>query len=285
MEKEMNVNILIIEENKIFREMLVEKLNKVGYNTSFLESNATIDDLRDADPQIMFINITTPKEKGLKLIEEMRADKDLSRVPIIAIAKAEGSVLVEYARKLGVKYFVDRVIFDAENMLANVSSLLNEGSLPVDTSSSESKKDLEEIIEKGGEEGHVLLIEDDIFMRELFAKNLRGAGFSVDDAEDAVVGEKKLATTTPHVVLLDLLLPGKSGFQFLAEMKRRDEYKDIPVIVVSNLGSKGDIDRALDLGASDFLIKANSTIDEIISKTKKFIEKGRKEPIIPKSLK
>ena len=69
------------------------------------------------------------------------------------------------------------------------------------------------------------------------------------------------------------------------EIKQDKSYRHIPVIVVSNLGSKGDIDHAIDLGAADFLVKANSTIDEIISKSEKFIEKGRKPPVIPKSLK
>ena len=278
--------ILIIEDNDIFRDMISLKIKDAGYTTAFLRSNATVEEIKKEQAWLLLINIVSPKEKGLQLIKEIREDSGIAEIPIIAIAKTEGSVLARHAQKHGVKYFVDRVIFDADELLEKVALLINgEEDKNKKNGEEEVPQKVENFTEGDvGEFGHVLLIEDDSFMRNMFAQSLRDAGFSVDAALDALVGEEMLKKHVPDVILLDLLLPGKSGFEFLAEIKRKTEYLSIPVIVVSNLGGKGDIDRALDLGAADFLVKANSTIDEIIAKAKAQVEKSKKEPILPKSI-
>ncbi|MCK5027007.1 MAG: response regulator [Candidatus Pacebacteria bacterium] len=277
--------ILIIEDSEIFRGILVDKLEKEGYKVSFLMSNTTINEIREQAPKLAIINITTPKEKGLKLIEEMSQDTELSAIPVVVIAKTGGSVLVDHARKYGVKYMIDRTIFDAEEMLENITYLLailkRED---VSVGEKEDKKTAKKTAPQTSNKGVILLVEDDVFMRELFAKNLREAGFEVYDVADAVIAEKALKDNMPDVILLDLLLPGKSGFQFLSELKRKEKYTHIPVVVVSNLGSKGDIDRALDLGAVDFLVKANATIDEIVMKAGEHIQKSKEAPKLPKSI-
>ncbi len=285
MEEKKGMNILIIEDNSIFRKMLAEKFKSAGYAVSFLGSDTTLDKIKGCQPKLALINIATPKEVGLKIIEEMSQDRELSSVAVMAIAKTEGSVLIDHARKYGVKYMIDKAIFDPEQMLKNVSFLLTdrqEGGV------AEREEEFQEMLEKNiiktSDEGVVLLVEDDVFMRGLFTESLRDAGFEVCDAEDAIVAEKIFKEKTPDIVLLDLLLPGKSGFQFLSEMKSKKECAHIPVVVISNLGSKGDIDRALDLGAADFLVKANATIDEIIAKAKEHIQKSKKTPKLPESV-
>lgn len=281
MENNENISILVMEDNEIFRDMIADNLAERGYGVTFLGSNATLDDVKRKNPDLALINITAPKGMGLKIIEGMSQDTELSSVPVMAIAKTEGSVLVDHARRYGVKYVVDRVIFDAEKMIEHIQVLLTKGDTPVETVTEEKP---EEPVKEVPQKGNVLLVEDDVFMRELFAKNLREAGFVVHDVADANIATQILGEQDVDVVLLDLLLPGKSGFQFLSEVRRSEQYSHIPVIVVSNLGSKGDIDRALDLGASDFLVKANATIDEIVLKANEHIQKSKKAPRLPKSV-
>ncbi|MCK5027291.1 MAG: response regulator, partial [Candidatus Pacebacteria bacterium] len=91
-------------------------------------------------------------------------------------------------------------------------------------------------------------------------------GFDVDSAIDAEQAFDALKKKKPEIILLDLILPGVDGFEILTQIKADDNLKDIPVMVISNLGQKEDIDRAMELGAVDFLIKANYTLDEIISR-------------------
>jgi PleD family two-component response regulator len=119
--------------------------------------------------------------------------------------------------------------------------------------------------QKGGQR-KVLVVEDDKFLRELFVRKMFNEGFDVESAIDAEQVFEVLSNKKPEIILLDLILPGVDGFEILSKIKKDDNLKDIPVMVISNLGQKEDIDRAIELGAVDFLIKANYTLDEIIAR-------------------
>lgn len=114
----------------------------------------------------------------------------------------------------------------------------------------------------------VLVIEDDKFLRELLVRKLAGEGFDVENAIDAEAAFAILAQRKPGIILLDLILPGIDGFEILGRIKADQKIADVPVIILSNLGQKEDIDKALSLGAKDFMVKANFTLDEIVSKVR-----------------
>ena len=114
----------------------------------------------------------------------------------------------------------------------------------------------------------ILIIEDDKFLRELISQKLKKEGFTISEAIDGEKGVKKVKTEKPDLILLDLILPGIDGFEVLAEIKKDHTVAEIPVIILSNLGQKDDIERGFKLGAVDYLIKAHFTPGEIIKKIK-----------------
>jgi len=117
----------------------------------------------------------------------------------------------------------------------------------------------------------ILIVEDDKFLRELIVKKLKSADYEVVEAidgESAVVKAKELK---PDLILLDLILPGIDGFGILTKIKEDSVIKQIPVIILSNLSQQEEIDKAMKLGAADFLIKAHFVPGEIIEKIKKII--------------
>jgi len=118
----------------------------------------------------------------------------------------------------------------------------------------------------------ILIIEDDKFLRELISQKLKKEGFSISEAIDGEKGLQKVKTEKPGLILLDLILPGIDGFEVLTEVKKDPALAEIPVIILSNLGQKDDIERGLKLGAVDYLIKAHFTLGEIIKKIKKILE-------------
>lgn len=120
--------------------------------------------------------------------------------------------------------------------------------------------------EEKSSRGSILIVEDDKFLRELFVRKLFSEGFEVDSAIDSDEAFDVLSKKKPDVIFLDLILPGMDGFEILARIKKDDTIKNIPVLVISNLGQKEDIDKAMQLGATDFLVKANFTLDEIIAR-------------------
>lgn len=112
----------------------------------------------------------------------------------------------------------------------------------------------------------ILIIEDDKFLRELIARKLEKEGYEALEAVDGEDGFKKIKTDKPDLILLDLILPGVDGFEVLSKTKEDITLAQIPVIILSNLGQKEDVDRGLKLGAIDYLIKAHFTPGEIIEK-------------------
>lgn len=117
----------------------------------------------------------------------------------------------------------------------------------------------------------ILIIEDDEFLRSVTVERLKAEGYGVEVAVDGESALSLLESSTPSLILLDLLLPGKSGFEVLEKIRQTEATKNIPVIVFSNLGTKEDMEKAHNLGANDFLMKANYTLDDVTSKLKVFL--------------
>ena len=114
----------------------------------------------------------------------------------------------------------------------------------------------------------ILIIEDDKFLRELIAQKLIKEGFEISEAVDGEEGMKKVKEEKPDLVLLDLILPGIDGFEVLSRMREESALASIPVIILSNLGQREDVEKGLRMGAVDYLIKAHFTPGEIIDKIK-----------------
>ncbi len=114
----------------------------------------------------------------------------------------------------------------------------------------------------------ILIIEDDKFLRELITQKLIKEDFEVSEAVDGEEGIRKIKEEKPDLILLDLILPGIDGFEVLSQMKKELTLASIPVIILSNLGQKDDVEKGLKMGAVDYLIKAHFTPGEIIDKIK-----------------
>jgi CheY-like chemotaxis protein len=119
----------------------------------------------------------------------------------------------------------------------------------------------------------ILLIEDEEIMIELLQKKLINEGYDVSVARDGEEGLKKAREVRPDIVLSDIVMPKKGGFEVIEEIKKDPDLKNIPIIVISNSGQPVEIDRAQRLGACDWLIKTEFDPQEVIEKVKKQIGK------------
>ena len=119
----------------------------------------------------------------------------------------------------------------------------------------------------------ILIVEDDKFLRELMTRKLKNEGFDLQEAIDGEEGLKKLETYKPDIILLDLILPGLDGFETLERIKDNPQVSNIPVLILSNLGQRDEIEKGLKLGAVDFMVKAHFTPEEIVGKIKSILSK------------
>jgi DNA-binding response OmpR family regulator len=112
----------------------------------------------------------------------------------------------------------------------------------------------------------ILLIEDDAFFQKFYAFKLQEQGYQVVNAVDGEDGLLKLQQELPNLVLLDLIMPNKDGFDVLAAKQAAPAVAQIPVIVFSTLGQEEDIKRALTLGATDYINKSFFDFDALLAK-------------------
>lgn len=117
----------------------------------------------------------------------------------------------------------------------------------------------------------ILIIEDEKFLSQLLVEGLKKEGLEVFTAIDWQEGSKILKEIKIDFIILDILLPGVDGVEILAQIKKDEELKSIPVLILSNLSQEDKIEECKKRGALDYLIKANYTIPEIIAKIKKYL--------------
>lgn len=118
---------------------------------------------------------------------------------------------------------------------------------------------------------NILVVEDDKFLIKAYNIKFSKAGFSVITAMDGASGLDVARNEKPQLILLDLMLPKIDGFEFLKRMSEDEKIKNIPVIVLSNLGQQIDKDKAISLGAKEYLIKADYSLENIIEIINKHI--------------
>ena len=122
----------------------------------------------------------------------------------------------------------------------------------------------------------ILLVEDDKFLSALLKTRLEKEKYTVIPAHDGPEALKLLREEKPDLILLDIILPGKSGFEVLEEIQsdpQLSDKKSIPVVVISNLGQETDLERGKELGIVDYFVKAMVSIDDLVGKVQGFIKK------------
>jgi len=115
----------------------------------------------------------------------------------------------------------------------------------------------------------ILFIEDESALQKTFGDILKNKGHGVLKALDGESGLRSAQGERPDLILLDLILPKMDGFEVLKELKENEETKNIPVIILTNLEETEDIQKALELGATTYLVKSSYTLEEVVNKIEK----------------
>lgn len=117
----------------------------------------------------------------------------------------------------------------------------------------------------------ILWIEDDPLLNDLVGIKSIHSNYNLTVAKDGLAALAKMAEEVPDLVVLDLVLPGISGFEVLEKMKADERLKNVPVIVFSNLSQVSDYDKAMQMGATKYFVKATLTLSEILKKIESII--------------
>ena len=118
----------------------------------------------------------------------------------------------------------------------------------------------------------ILIIEDEVYLLEMYKMKFELEGYKVLIARDGQEGIESAVFGKPDIILLDLVMPIKDGYQVLEELKEKDETKKIPVLILSNLGQADEIKKGINNGADKYLIKANMTPNQLVREVKEALE-------------
>lgn len=118
----------------------------------------------------------------------------------------------------------------------------------------------------------ILIVEDDAILQKTLSEYLQTDGFEVKVASDGEEATKLLSDFMPDLILLDIILPKKDGYEIVKEVRADEKKKDIPIVLLTNLGSVNDVEKALELGATTYLVKADYTLEEVVGKIKALLE-------------
>jgi DNA-binding response OmpR family regulator len=122
----------------------------------------------------------------------------------------------------------------------------------------------------------ILFVDDDNFLRKVYKSELSEQGYEVILAADGEEGLEKSQISDPDLIILDMIMPKKNGFEVLTELQNNPNTQNIPVIILSNLGQEDDIKKGLDLGAVDYLVKDNITLTVIVDKVSQYLNSKTK---------
>lgn len=122
--------------------------------------------------------------------------------------------------------------------------------------------------------GMIVLVEDDSFISGMYYTKLASLGWTVEVIDDGEAAWTRLQQDPlPELLLLDIVLPKKDGFEILESLRKDKRTKTLPVILLTNLGQKPDVERGIKLGADDYIIKAHFTPSEVVEKITALLQK------------
>lgn len=264
--------ILIIEDDAILLSLLKQKLEEKGYNV--LEEKNGISGFYAAEnltPDLIILDIVLPEMDGLTVLEKLRQNDKTKSLPVIIISNSGDVVEMERIKKLEVKDYLIKTDFEPQELLNKVNNFFSRQAKKEDEQKIKTEK---ENSDYSHFKNTIMIVEDDKFLMELISQKIEKEGMKTIVAITAEKAFVVLEKEKPQLILLDLILPGMSGFEFLEKLRSNHALSDIPVIALSNLGEEKDKEAAKKLGIKSFLVKAMSSPNEIVQEIKKVLEES-----------
>ncbi len=243
--------ILIIEGDVAFGQRIVDALGDEGYFATLIADGAAgLKALYDTLPHLVIVDAILPDTTGYEIINKKHSEPLLAKIPTFLVSTQGTPIDIARVPQGSVKEYILDLHADTTEIIKHVNATFGYK----DGADADKKKDKKKLV----------WVEDDKLIGTILAKKLVASGFDLFHAKNGDEAMAFLATSVPDAIVLDLLMPGMSGFDVLQKIKADSRLKDIPTMILSNLNKQSDIERAKVLGANKFLVKAAASLDQIV---------------------
>ena len=275
--KEGKKYIVLVEDDKILTHLIERNLEKRGYTVKSVgDGEKALALIRSVNPNLVLLDIMLPTMNGFMILDALSEEKILPGLPVIIISNSGEPIEVERALKLGVRGYLVKADLTPNEVGEKVDSFFGR----IADSEGEQKREkkpalpIENRTSNGAKKKNLLIVEDDIILVGLLKRKAEQSDYGVFSAMHVDEARAILEKNSIDGILLDIVLPDTDGLTFLTELKSSVRTKDIPVVIVSNLGQKEEIERGKKMGAADYLIKANILPTDIIQRVDAILKKA-----------
>lgn len=251
----MKEKILIALSDATLTAHLADLLSNEGYRPVLAKTGPeALTSMQNEKPDLVVIDLQLPGKNGYDVLNEKMLDRFITKIPVIVVSNSGAAIeMRRIPSSPSIKDYVVRTHVEPSEIIQKISGIFNH---PYDPKNQEKPE-----VKKGK---RILWVEDDKFLGNILVKKFETSGHTVLKASNGEEAFELLKDAAPDIIVLDILLPGMSGFEVLQQIRMTDSLKKVPVLMLSNMNKPSDIEKAKVLGAQKFLVKAAVSLDEIV---------------------
>lgn len=255
-----NQKIVIIEGDESVGQQILEIIKKDGYKDVYLYKNGEqgLKGIYDVLPHLVLLDIVLPDTDGYSVLAKKIAEPLLVKIPVFLLSTHGVAINMRNIPPNSVAEVIISLNTKSFDILQKINEYFGYGinGLGDHTNTVESEKK------------KVLWVEDDRLIGNILKKKILSSGLDLVHVQDGMMALESLKTRKPDVIVADLILPGMDGFELIEAINKDKTMDDVPKMILSNLSKTGDIDRAKSLGVKKYLVKASTSLDQVIVEIK-----------------
>jgi CheY-like chemotaxis protein len=254
----MKEKILIALSDPALAIHLADKLKVEGYFPNIVKDGyEALKNMQLETPDLAVIDLVLPGKSGYDVLAEKSLDRLITKIPSIVVSNSGAAIEMKRIPSTPtIKDYVVKSHVEPEEIIQKISAIFNH---PYNPQQPGSRSVVAKPLPR-----KILWVEDDKFLSNILLKKFETSGHTVIKASDGEEAFKLLGEERPDIIVLDLLLPGMSGFDIIQKTKTMEQLRGVPIVMLSNMNRPSDIEKAKMLGVNKFLVKAAVSLDEII---------------------
>jgi signal transduction histidine kinase/CheY-like chemotaxis protein len=248
-------NILIIDDDPTARDLIIRSLSKEGFQIRTAENGREgLQRARELKPAVITLDVMMPEMDGWAVLSELKADPELRDVPVIMHTIVDHK---ELGYALGVSDYITKPV-ERERLVEIIKKYYN-----------------------GEKRSTILVVEDELPSRQMLRQMLEKSGYDVREAENGIEALRRLEDGIPAVIFLDLMMPEMDGFTFLEELHKKDEWRDIPVVIITARDISVDERTRLSNYVEKILHKGSFSKEDVLKTVQQFLERAAPQESSP----